>query len=152
MFPCNDGLASFTPSRAHLKRSVPETSPCHQQARQIGKLDPRRAALLCRQRSRGIETAANSSSAASNASAQLVLGSASGQPRQDSVTFETPVHGAAANPRVRGRAFSAHESRGIKSQIQTHTNALALWCLSSASSSPRRAEVGSTAVHRLPHD
>ena len=91
MFPCNDGHASFTPSRAHLKRSVPETSPCHKQARQIDKLDPRRAAFVCRERSRGIETAANSWSASGNASAQLELGSACGQPRQCFVTFESSV-------------------------------------------------------------
>ena len=32
-------------SGAHLRISVPETSPCHRQAKQIGKLDPRKVTL-----------------------------------------------------------------------------------------------------------
>ena len=43
MFPCSDGFLS-SPSKGYLRISVPETSPCHTQAKQIGALDPRRAA------------------------------------------------------------------------------------------------------------
>jgi hypothetical protein len=46
------------------KRSVPETSPCHAQAKQIGELDPRKVTRDCRKHSRGIET-----------STELVIGS-----------------------------------------------------------------------------
>src|SRR5476649_411737 len=44
------------PSRGIWKRGVPETSPCHGQAKQISELDPRRVTRGCRERSRGIET------------------------------------------------------------------------------------------------
>src|SRR2546426_459539 len=44
------------PSKGIGKRRVPETSPCHGQAKQSGELDPRKVTMDCRERSRGIET------------------------------------------------------------------------------------------------
>jgi hypothetical protein len=56
------------------------------------------------------------------------------------------VTDAAANPSVRGRAFAAGESCGIEVPDVDSRAMRSLLCLSSADSSPRRAEVGSTGV------
>ena len=73
------------PSRGIWKRSVPETSPCHLQAKQIGEIDPQKVAMDCRERSRGIETSTELVVGNRSASAQFVIGSARGQPRLDPV-------------------------------------------------------------------
>ena len=96
--------------------SVPRAGQAKRRAR-----SPKRDALFAGSIRRGIETAANSSSATSNASAQFETGSARGQPRQA--------------PRVRNprsparRPIQAYEVEpvppvsqcGIKSQIETHS-------------------------------
>src|SRR5450755_2943125 len=73
------------PSRGIGKRSVPETSPCHVQAKQSGELDPRKVTRGCRERSRGIETSTELVVGNRSASAQFVVGSTRGQPRLDPV-------------------------------------------------------------------
>ena len=44
---CSHARTAFLhfPSKGHLEVSVPETSPCHVQAKQIGELDPRRVSV-----------------------------------------------------------------------------------------------------------
>ena len=134
------------PSRGIWKRSVPETSPCHVQAKQIGELDPRKVTRGCRERSRGIET-----------STELVVGSRKriGSVRNRLCTWaasagscerKPAVTGTAANQIVRGRAFAAGESCGIEVPDVDSRAMRSLLRLSSADSSPRRAEVGSTRV------
>ena len=102
------------PSRGYWKRGVPETSPCHGQAKQVGELDPRKVTRGCRERSRGIET-----------STELVVGSRKriGSVRERLCTWaasagscerKPAVTDAAANPTIRGRAFAAGESCGIE--------------------------------------
>ena len=102
------------PSRGIWKRGVPETSPCHVQAKQIGELDPRRVTRGCRERSRGIET-----------STELVIGKRKriGSVHKRLCTWaasagscvrKPAVTDAAANQSVRGRAFAAGESDGIE--------------------------------------
>jgi hypothetical protein len=73
------------PSKGIGKRRVPETSPCHGQAKQSGELDPRKVTMDCRERSRGIETSTELVVGSRNASAQFVNSSARGQPRLDPV-------------------------------------------------------------------
>jgi hypothetical protein len=80
------------------------------------------------------------------ASAQLVAGSARGQPRVDSSRSKVSVTGTRANPNVRGRAGVAGESRGIVVPREDSRVALAL--------APQFGEQllvpgrdGSTAVH-----
>ena len=155
MFPCKDGHASFTPQEGIWKRSVPETSPCHVQARQDGKLDPRKGSVpaaavfapLGVQRSSAASRAARVGGDGDRyASAQLVAGSARGQPRVDSSRSKVSVTGTRANPNVRGRAGVAGESRGIVVPREDSRVALAL--------APQFGEQllvpgrdGSTAVH-----
>lgn len=104
----------LSPSRGIWKRGVPETSPCHIQAKQSGELDPRKVTRGCRERSRGIET-----------STELVVGNRKriGSVRNRLCTWaasvgscerKPAVTGTAANPSVRGRAFAAGESCGIE--------------------------------------
>ncbi len=64
-----------------------------------------------------------------------------------SARSKTSVTGAAANPSVGGRACVTRESWRDRVPHRDPLVVLALLRLSSANSSPRRAEVGSTAVH-----
>jgi hypothetical protein len=132
-----------------LIRRAPETSPCQVQSKQGGELDPSlgpppRHSLsgqeveYCEGRSgkQGFRRGPAGSErrpgfAASraaqvggdgghHASAQLGVGAAPGQPRQNFYACESSGHGAGANPSVRGRALGAGESNGIKSHNKTH--------------------------------
>jgi len=140
------------PSRGYWKRSVPETSPCHGQAKQVGELDPRRVTRGCRERSRGIETSTELVIGTRSASAQFVGGFCTWAASAGSCERKPAVTDAAANPALRGRAFAAGESCGIDvPDIDSHAMQ-PLLRLSSEDSSPRRAEVGSTGVvHYLPY-
>jgi hypothetical protein len=82
-----------------------------------------------------------------NASAQFNTGSARGQPRLAPSHAKSSVTGTAANPRVRGRAIGTRESLRDHVPDRDSPVVFAPLRLSSASSSPCRAEVGSTAVH-----
>jgi hypothetical protein len=101
------------PSRGIGKRSVPETSPCHAQAKQVGELDPRKVTRGCRERSRGIETSTELVIGTRSASAQFVVGFCTWAASAGSCERKPAVTDAAANPNVRGRAFAAGESDGI---------------------------------------
>ena len=72
VFPRADGVVSSFPPGGIWKRGVPETSPCHIQAKQSGELDPRKVTMDCRERSRGIETSTELVVGSRNASAQFV--------------------------------------------------------------------------------
>ena len=85
VFPRADGVVSSFPPGGYWKRRVPETSPCHGQAKQSGELDPRKVTRGCQERSRGIETSTELVIGSRSASAQFVIGSARGQPRLDPV-------------------------------------------------------------------
>ena len=136
----------FHPSRGNGKRRVPETSPCHGQAKQDGELDPRKVTRESRERSRGIETATELVIGSRNASAQFVVGVCTWAASVGSCERKPAVTDAAANQSVRGRAFAAGESCGIHVPDVDSRAMRSLPCLSSADSSPRRAEVGSTRV------
>src|SRR5271167_100323 len=85
VFPRADGVVSSFPPGGIWKRGVPETSPCHGQAKQIGELDPRKVTRGCRERSRGIETSTELVVGSRSVSAQFVNSSTRGQPRLDPV-------------------------------------------------------------------
>ena len=85
VFPRADGDVPSFPSKGIWIRRVPETSPCHGQAKQIGELDPRKVTRDGRERSRGIETSTELVVGSRSVSAQFVNGSARGQPRLDPV-------------------------------------------------------------------
>jgi hypothetical protein len=57
VFPHQDGFILHSSFQGKVGRRASETSPCHMQAKQNGKLDPRRAAIDRREHSRGLETA-----------------------------------------------------------------------------------------------
>src|SRR3984957_85501 len=103
-----------SPSRGYWKRGVPETSPCHVQAKQVGELDPRRVTRGCRERSRGIETSTELVIGSRSASAQFVVGFCTWAASAGSCERKPAVTDAAANPAIRGRAFAAGESCGIE--------------------------------------
>ena len=134
------------PSRGYWKRRVPETSPCHGQAKQSGKLDPRKVTGGCRERSRGIETSTElvgrQSQRIGSVRQRLCTWAASA----GSCERKPAVTDAAANPSVRGRVFAAGESCGIAVPDVDSRAMRSLLCLSSPYSSPRRAQVGSTGV------
>jgi hypothetical protein len=148
MFPCNHGMVSFFPSGGISRRCVPETSPCHVQAKQDGELDPLRVARFGpgafaaesrpqQTRHRPFATHRLSSKPARHVGSLGWLFSMQ-NPRSPA---RRPIQSKEVEP-------SAHVSpRGIGVPHQDPPVALALWRLSSASSSPRRAEVGSTTIH-----
>jgi hypothetical protein len=148
-FPCNDGSTSFTPSGAHLRSRVPETSPCHRQARQIGKLDPEGDVVVngsIREESR---PRPNSYPSTPTHRLSSSLASASGQPRVDSSRSKISDTGVRANPSVRGRACVAPEP--LRDRVPDLGSSLrSLLRLSSAVSIPAPGRVGSTAVHHRP--
>jgi len=113
VFPRADGFASSFLPREFWKRRVPETSPCHRQAKQVGELDPRKVTHGCRERSRGIETSTElvcrQSQRIGSVRERLCTWAASA----GSCERKPAVTDAAANPSVRGRAFAAGESCGI---------------------------------------
>ena len=82
LFPDSDGIASTPLFRGELETlrprnlSVPRAGQAKRRAR-----SPKSGVLFAGSIRRGIETAANSSSASSDASAQFKTGSARGQPR-----------------------------------------------------------------------
>src|SRR5476649_2038938 len=98
------------PFKGIWKRRVPETSPCHGQAKQSGELDPRKVTRGCRERSRGIETSTELVVGSRSASAQFVVGFCTWAASAGSCERKPAVTDAAANPSVRGRAFAAWES------------------------------------------
>jgi hypothetical protein len=143
-FPRADGVvSSFLPGI--WKRSVPETSPCHGQAKQNGELDPRKVTMDCRERSRGIETSTELVSRQSQRIGSVRERLCTWAASAGSCERKPAVTDAAANPSVRGRAFAAGESEGIDFPVDSRVMR-SLLRLSSADSSPRRAEVGSTGV------
>jgi hypothetical protein len=136
-----------SPSGGISRRSVPETSPCHVQAKQNGELDLRRAACLCREHSPRNRDRGELVIGIGNASAQFDVGSARGQPRL-APCVRNPRSPARRPIQVDEVEPSAHVSpQGIGVPNQEPLVVLALLRLSSASSSPCRAEVGSTGVH-----
>ena len=152
VFPRGDGVVSSFPPGGIWKRRVPETSPCHIQAKQNGELDPRKVTMDCRERSRGIETSTELVVGSRSASAQFVNGSARGQPRLDPV--KENLRSPARRPiQVNEVEPSPQGSRaGSVSQMLTPAPCVRSLCLSLANSSPRRAEVDSTGiVHVLPY-
>ena len=146
VFPRADGVVSTFPPGGIWKRGVPETSPCHGQAKQVGELDPRKVTRGCRERSRGIETSTELVIGSRNASAQFVVGFCTWAASAGSCERKPAVTDAAANPTIRGRAFAAGESCGIEVPDIDSLAMRSLLRLSSGHSSPRRAEVGSTGV------
>jgi hypothetical protein len=146
VFPRADGVVSAFPPGGIGKRGVPETSPCHGQAKQVGELDPRKVTRGCRERSRGIETSTELVIGTRSASAQFVVGFCTWAASAGSCERKPAVTDAAANPNVRGRAFAAGESDGIAVPDIDSRAMRSLLRLSSPYSSPRRAEVGSTGV------
>jgi len=116
-FPRQDGFASFSLRRAFETQrprnlSVPHAGQANRQARSPkGKRTDRRG-LRC-SNSSGSSAASRAAQVGGDddrfASAQLVVGSARGQPRVDSSRSKVSVTGAAANPSVRGRACAAPE-------------------------------------------
>ena len=144
---CSHATTALLPSlRGNWKHGVPETSPYHGQAKQIGELDPRKVTTDCRERSRGIETSTEFVVGSRNASAQFVIGSARGQPRLDPVkeNLRSPTRRPIQACEVES---SPQGSRaGSMSQILTPAPCVRSLCLSSANSSPRRAEVVSTGI------
>ena len=122
--------------------SVPRAGQAKRRAR-----SPKSSVLFAGSIRRGIETATNSSSATSNASAQFFACSARGQPRQAPRVRKSSVTGMTANPSVGGRAYGTRESLRDRVPDRDPPVVLALMRLSSANSSPCRAEVGSTAIH-----
>jgi hypothetical protein len=134
------------PSKGIGKRRVPETSPCHGQAKQIGELDPRKVTRVLPgafPRNRDLDgTRGRQSQRIGSVRQRLCTWAASA----GSCERKPAVTGAAANPSVRGRAFAAGESYGIAVPEVDSRAMRSLLRLSSADSSPRRAEVGSTGV------
>ena len=134
------------PSRGIWKRSVPETSPCHMQAKQNGELDPRKGTLKkpgTFPRNRDLDgTRGRQSQRIGSVRERLCTWAASA----GSCERKPAVTDAAANPSVRGRAFAAGESDGITVPDVDSRAMRSLLCLSSPYSSPRRAEVGSARV------
>ena len=122
-FPQSDGVPSPQPSpqlgEGGLKVRGPETCPCHSQARLLSELDPRRVTLpswRVSAASRAARVGACRATSSSNASVQLVIGSACGQPRRSfciCVRVKNSVHGAAANQTRRGRVCAAGEQSGL---------------------------------------
>src|ERR1700722_7977579 len=88
----------ITPSGGILRRSVPETSPCHVQAKQDGELDPLRAAFDRREhsprnRDRGKLVIGNRQRIGSVRCRLGTWAASAG-----SFAYETSVTGTAANP------------------------------------------------------
>ena len=118
MFPCNDGFLS-SPSGGVGRIGVPETSPCHRQAKQDGELDPRRVTSGCRELSRGIETSRSpvrQPGRIGSVRSRLCKWAASAGP----VTFENPRSPARRPIQADEVEPSPQRSlRGIASQILT---------------------------------
>ena len=86
--------------QGNWKRGVPETSPCHGQAKQSGELDPRKVTTDCRERSRGIETSTELVIGTRSASAQFVVGFCTWAASAGSCERKPAVTDAAANPTI----------------------------------------------------
>ena len=145
--------------RSPARLGAPETSPCHVQAKQNGELDPSRlgvafAAILTpagEPGSAASRAARVVGDGADNASAQLGIHSARGQPRVDSCVCQKPRATAWRPIQADEVEHPAHVSRcGIDVPDSGSFAALARDASVRPTSSPRRAEVGSTAVeHRV---
>ena len=144
--------------RSPARLGAPETSPCHVAAKQNGELDPQAVSVAF---AAVLTPAGEPGSAASraarvvgdgadNASAQLGIHSARGQPRVDSCVCQKPRATAWRPIQSDEVEHPAHVSRcGIDVPDSGSFAALARDASVRPTSSPRRAEVGSTAVeHR----
>jgi len=108
------------------RRGAPETSPCHVRAKQNGELDPQAvsvasAAVLAsagRPGSAASRAARGVGDGSGDASAQLGIHSARGQPREDSCICQKPRATAGGQSKVDEVEHPAHMSPcGILSQI-----------------------------------